>query len=316
MANDFGFGTNTTGFSSTVHDAIQKQVIATLRAGLIALPKGAVVPAVLHAQSGENFTLRMTEYPDLNDSAATAPLTEGVAPTAVKLGIDTLDFTVQQVGAWTKITDIAAFQSPHKLGTIAQDKIARLAAQSIDNLALAALLAHATDVVTGVVLSTTNLLDAKAILKSRNVEPIPGVGYYCITNPLALRGLEGEDGLNGYIDVAAQVKAGDLSAGVVSQYRGITFLTSTRVVADASGLYPAIFVGKDSIAFGDVSTIEYVSWSAAGPGNELAQLSGVGFKGILGGKLLSFKETADGAGTNGAAVPRAYRIEVATGVGS
>src|SRR5450759_4235298 len=127
--NTFGFGTDTTNLSATIHDRISKAVIATLRAGLIALPKGAVVPAVLHAQTGENFVLRMTEYPDLEDSAATTPLTEGVAPAAVKLGVDTLDFTVAQVGAWTSVTDIAAFQSGHGLSQIATDKIARLAAQ-------------------------------------------------------------------------------------------------------------------------------------------------------------------------------------------
>lgn len=318
MSDTFGFGTDTTNFSGTVHDAIQKQVIATLRAGLIALPRGAVVPASLYAQKGENFTLRMTAYPDLEDSAATAPLTEGVAPTAVKLAIDTLDFTVQQVGAWTKVTDIAAFQSPHPLNVIARDKIARLAVQTIDNLALAALLAHTTDLVTGVVLSTKNILDAKAILASNDVETIPGVGYYAITNPLALRGLENEDELNGYIDVTAQVNAGDLTntKGSVFKYRGITFLTSSRVKADASGLYPVMFLGKDSVAFGDVSTISYHSFSNDGPGNELGQLFGVGFKGILGGAVVAMSETTDGDGSTAAAVDRMYTIAVATGIAS
>jgi hypothetical protein len=108
---DFGFTTGMTGFSDTVHTAIQKAVVATLRAGLIALPKGTVVPANLYAQKGENFTLRCTEYPDLEDTAVTNPLTEGVPPAPRKLGISTLDFDVAQVGAWTSVTDIAAFQS-------------------------------------------------------------------------------------------------------------------------------------------------------------------------------------------------------------
>jgi hypothetical protein len=311
----FGFGTDTTNFSATVTDDIQKAVIKTLRAGLIALPKGAVVPATLMSGRGTNFTLRCTAYPDLDDSAATTPLSEGVAPTAVKLGIDTLDYDVAQAGAWTKVTDVAQYMSKDPLSAIARDKIARLAAQTIDNLALAAILAHAVDVATGVVLSTKIILDAKAILASRDVEPIPGVGFYCLTNPLALRGLEGEDDLNGYVDVQASADAGQLTKGAVGQYRGVTFLTSSRLVAVA-GAYPVIFLGKDSIGFGDVSTITYHAWSAAGPGNELQQLAGVGFKGILGGKVLAFAETADGAGTNGAAIDRVYIASVLTGVAS
>jgi hypothetical protein len=70
MPNTFGFGTDTTGFSSTVHDHILKEVVATLRAGLVSLPKGAVVPATIVAQAGENFTLRSTAYPDLVDTGA------------------------------------------------------------------------------------------------------------------------------------------------------------------------------------------------------------------------------------------------------
>jgi N4-gp56 family major capsid protein len=316
MANTFGFGTDTTNFSSTVHDAIQKQVISTLRAGLIALPKGSVVPAVLHSQNGENFTLRSTAFPDLLDEATTAPLSEGVAPTPLKLAIDTVDWTVQQVGAWAKVTDLAAYQSPFGLNPIAAEKIARLAAQTIDNLALAALLAHGVDSNVGGVLSTKMVLDAVAILASRNVQPIPGVGYYALTNPLALRGLSGEASLNGYVQVTSEGASGDLSTGVVSQYRGVSFITSSRIVADGSSRYPVIFIGKESIAFGDISTIQYLSFSGAAPGNELAQYSGVGFKGILGGKVLAFSETTDGAGSTDAAVDRIYTIAVGTGINS
>src|SRR4051812_8579611 len=97
MADTFGFGTDTTGFSSTVRDNIQKKVIATLRAGLIALPKGSVVAADLMSQRGDNFTLRVSAYPDL-DSAASTTLSEGVPPTPLKLAIDTQDYTVASTG--------------------------------------------------------------------------------------------------------------------------------------------------------------------------------------------------------------------------
>src|SRR5437867_9316630 len=110
MPNTFGFGTDTSNFSNTVRTAIKKQVIETLRAGLIALPKGAVVPADVMGGVGDNFTLRATEYPDLVESAVTDPLTEGVPPTPLKLGISTQNFTVAQSGLYTKVTDLAEFQ--------------------------------------------------------------------------------------------------------------------------------------------------------------------------------------------------------------
>lgn len=315
MSNTFGFGTDTGGFSDTVHDHILKEVISTLRAGLVALPKGSVVPATIVSQSGENFVLRSTEYPDLQDGVQ-SDLSEGVAPSALKLGIDTNDWTVTQTGGRTVVTDIAALQSPHDLRTIAADKIARLAASNFDSIARAAIDIGADDLGdTGSPLGTADLLDAVAELQTRNIEPVPGAGYYCLLHPKALRGLTGEDALNGYIDVTASANAGMLTKGAVGQYRGVTFLTSTKFEADSS-VYPVYFMGAASMAAGDVGSLSFHTWSAAGPGNELQQLMGVGYKSIFGAKVLAFSEEADGAGANSAVTERVLRIGVLTGVGS
>jgi hypothetical protein len=156
----FGWQTSTTNFSGTVHSAIQKKVIETLRAGLVALPKGAVIPADLGPMRGETFTLVATEYPDLDTAAVTTPLTEGVPPTVSQLGVSTNSWTAQQFGLVTTITDVAAFQSPHNLEAIAPDKVARAIAQKADALAIAALAAVGVDKeYTGAILTTAALLE-------------------------------------------------------------------------------------------------------------------------------------------------------------
>jgi N4-gp56 family major capsid protein len=313
MPNTFGFGTDTSGFSSTIHDDIQKAVVATLRAGLVSLPKGAVVPATIISQSGTNFTLRSTSYPDLVDTSPTDPLTEGVAPSALKLGIDTMDWTVTQSGARTVVTDIAQLQSPHNLSKVAQEKISRLAAEKIDAIGRAALDAVVTTNDYLDILDSWKVTDWVTMAQAADFEPIPGIGYYCLLHPNALRGLTGEDGLNGYVDVTAHANPANLTKGVVGQYKGMTFLTSSKFT-DTDGVYPVYVMGANSIAAGDISSIEYISWTAAGVGNELQQLMGFGFKGILGAKVLSFSGTADGAGTNAADVVRVLRFGVASGV--
>jgi N4-gp56 family major capsid protein len=313
MPNTFGFGTDTTGFSETVHDDIHKAVVATLRAGLISLPRGAVVPAKIIAQSGANFTLRATSYPDLVDTSPTDPLTEGVAPNPLKLGIDTQDYTVQQTGARTVVTDIAQLQSPHNLRTVAIDKIQRLAAEKIDAIGKAALTALTTTNDYMTTLDSGMVNDWVAMARAANFEPIPGVGFYAVMHPNALAGLTREDGLNGYLDLTAQTNPGNITSGAVGQYKGLTFLTSTKYV-DTAGNYPVFVFGANSIACGDVGSITYHPWEAAGVGNELQQLMGFGFKGILGAEVLSFSGTADGAGTNASAVPRVLRFGVQTGV--
>ena len=243
MTDTFGFGTDTTGFSSTIHDHILKETVATLRAGLVSLPKGAVVPASIVGQRGENFTLRSTAYPDLVDTAFTTPLVEGVAPTALKLGIDTQDWTVTQDGARTVLTDLAMLQSPHDLKRIAGEKIARLAADRFDKYGRTALAALNSTNDYGEPLGTSNLLDMVTAAQAADLEPIPGVGYYAVLHPNALRGLTGESGLNGYVDVMAQANAGMLTKGAVGQYRGVTFLSSSKFTA-TNGVYPVYIISK------------------------------------------------------------------------
>jgi hypothetical protein len=317
MAIDWGIETGTTGFSATVQTLIQRQLIESLRAGLIALPKGSVRPAILTRGSGHDFTLRMLSYPDLDSDVATVPLTEGVPPDALQLGIDSQDFSVQQVGAVTSLTDVAQFQSGDNLPVVAARQIARLAAQTIDNLALALLLAHPTDRAAGVTLSTSLILDAKAGLQSKNAEPVPGVGFYCLLHPNALRGLEGEGGIAGYVDVTSEAANGDLSKGSVSQYRGITFITSTKFGLNGSSEYPCIFLPANAIAFGDVSTVEFLRTSG-GPviGDPLHQSDQYGFKGILGGALISVANSTDGSGSLGADASRIWTTTVTSGVGT
>lgn len=314
MPNTWGFGSDTTGFSGTTHDHILKQVVATLRAGLVSLPKGAVVPAQIIGQRGTNFQMRSTAYPDLAAGTQTAPLTEGVAPAALKLGIDSQDWTVQQDGARTVLTDIAQMQSPHDLKKIAGDKIARLAADTFDGYGRAALAALTTTEDYFASLSTSMLLDMLAAAQAKDLEPIPGAGFYVALHPNALRGLTGESGIAGYIDVSARSDGAALTKGAVGQYRGATFLVSSKFT-DTAGVYPVYIIPANSIAAGDIGTLSFHAFSEAGVGNELQQLSGIGFKVIGGAEVLDFSESADGAGTNATSVPRVLRFGVSTGVG-
>jgi N4-gp56 family major capsid protein len=391
----FGWSTGTTNFSNLTHKAIQDGVIATLRAGLAGLPKGAVVRGLLGPMRGETFTMVFADYPDLVASAVTASLTEGVPPAAKQLGIGTQDIAATQFGLVTSITDVAAFQSPHDLAAIAPEKVARTIADYADGVALTAIAA------TGInreyvnsVLSTTALMDAKAELQQRNIQPTQS-GYYAILHPYALSGLEREASLNGYTDVQAQADAGKLSAGVVSQYRGFTFLPSSKIAGALSGtartgptgafatdiwtlnghglsngvriqfssltgganfstatdyfvvnattntfqlsatrggavrdlqtsdvtastfkseVFPVYLLGKDSMGAGDTSTFEHYIVDTPDAGNPLNQFKSVGSKGIFGAAVLSFPETTDGAGANGAAVPRIYNLSVMSGL--
>ncbi len=314
MANTWGFGTDTGGFSDTIHDDILKAVVSNLRAGLIALPRGAVVPASVVLQSGNNFTLRYTSYPDIDPSAVTNPLTEGIAPSPINLGIirwtslwlrearslrSRISPATSRLTTWSRLQprrssvwqSSGSTTSPWPHSQRSQAPVTRPPIPSRP------------------ITCWTRRRCFRVSTYSRSQE----YEYYYLCHPNALRGLESEADLNTYVDVTAQAKAGDLTRGAVSQYRGITYLTSTKFV-DAADVYPVYFLGKDSMAAGDVGTLSFHFAKSPDTGNELSQLSTAGFKAIFGAKPYTLANRAHGAGTNEAGITRVIRIGVATGV--
>ncbi len=314
MPQVFGYDTQATNMPATVQARVIKEFIQSLRAGLSALPRGAVVPAKVTGQQGKTYALTSVSYPDIAANAITYGLTEGSPPAGTLLGVDVLTWAVEQSGAWAAVSDRAQFQSQNDLFGIATEKIKRLALVAINKVAMDAI--NAVTVVSDVAgpLSTDVLLDVKTILQNRSAEEIPGVGYYCLTSAAALQGLEREAGLNEYRSVVSEAANGDLTAGSVSKYLGFTFVTSP-LWAPALSTDPHVvaFLSKSSLAAGDVGTLSAHFVTGATRGDELAQIMSVGAKFIFGAAALHFANEASAAGVNAADVERIVRITVQNG---
>lgn len=76
--------------------------------------------------------IKFAAIPDL--SVATTPLTEGSAPTAVALSITAVTVDSMQYGNLINITDLAKLKSPFDLVATARERLARNAAETIDQL--------------------------------------------------------------------------------------------------------------------------------------------------------------------------------------
>lgn len=76
--------------------------------------------------------IKFAAVPDL--SVATTPLTEGTPPDAVALSVETVTVDALQYGNVVRITDLARIKSPFELVSTARERLARNAAQTIDQL--------------------------------------------------------------------------------------------------------------------------------------------------------------------------------------
>ena len=121
--------TDSAAIAAAVTFKVQANVLATLRAEL-------VFANAEWAEQGDfdqgTDTLLFTSFADL--SAATTPLTEGTAPTAVALVMSTVTLGTDQYGNVLGITDVAKVKSPQQIVSIGSEKLSRNALELLDTI--------------------------------------------------------------------------------------------------------------------------------------------------------------------------------------
>lgn len=318
--------TATTNFSETVQTLIRKELEEELLPTLPHLRSGFIKATFVR---GTNSTMRFLRVPYATPTTnsgtvtpGTAPwLTEGVAPTALELSIGYEEFTAYQAGQRWSISDVAAMESSIDLPLAAAKVCARDAAETADEY-VGRILAAGTNVlyagagnVARTDVGSTDVLTGSLVrraAKNLAADSVPRFGdgnYHGIIHPAVVFDFEEDDDVGGWLAVGQYSKPDAIESGELGKYAGVIFYESPRARVFAAGgaggvdVYSTFIAGPDAYAFGDwgKTTFHYVGFEAQ-TGNELAQLSSIGWKGFLGAMLV------DEAGA------RYIRIESASGL--
>jgi N4-gp56 family major capsid protein len=318
--------TATTNFAQTVQTLIRKELEEELLPNLPHLREGFIKATFV---KGTNSTMRFLRVPYATPttnggsvSAGTAPwLTEGVAPTALELSIGYEEFTAYQAGQRWSMTDVAAMESGVDLPAAAARVCARDAAETADEY-VGRILAAGTNVLyagsgnTGRTdVGSTDVVNGSLIrraAKNLAADSVPRFGdgnYHAIVHPAVVFDFEEDSDVGGWLAVGQYSQPGAIQSGELGKYAGVIFYESPRARVFAAGgaggvdVYSTFIAGPDAYAFGDWgrTTFHYVGFTAT-TGNELAQLSSLGWKGWLGAMLV------DEAGA------RYIRVESASGL--
>lgn len=301
--------TTTTNFSDLVTDLVRKSLEDELRASLPHLSPGNYVPASLI--KGTNI-IRFPRYPDL--AAQTTPLTEGTAPTAQALTIESETLSVAQYGGVLEWTDLAELDSPHDVVAINAERAARQAAVTMDTI-VRDVLAAGTNVKysNGSARSTVSATITGALVKqmfwflqSINVPTFSDGTYRSIISPEQAYNLEADTATGGWMDVHKYVNNAPLLSNEIGRYAGIRFMVSdsAKVFATAGAggvnVHSAFIFGPDSYAVGDSQALSAYFVPRGGDHSDpIAQKATVGWKVRFGSILV------DQAG------PRYVRLETA-----
>jgi N4-gp56 family major capsid protein len=324
--------TSTSNFSKFVQELIRKELEDELRPTLPHLEGGQINAKFV---KGSNNTMRFLRIPDMSvttnsgtETPGTAPwLTEGTAPTAEALSFGYEEFSAYQAGRRVEITDLALDGNPLDLASVAAEKVALNAKQTIDEY-VGRKLAAGTNVLyagTGNVarldLSGTDVVNGRLLRRAKQSmvgDNIPKFGdgsYHSIVHPDVVFDIEDDTDIGGWIDADRYSGSTKLLSGELGKYAGIRFMESSnaRVFAagagDASDVYSTAILGPEAYAVGDWGTVTSHVVLPGGHGDELAQKMSIGWKGRFGAFVVG-----EGTNASSASSPRYLRIESVSGI--
>lgn len=241
--------TTSDALSAAITFRVQSKVLANLRAQLVfADPQ--------FAEKGERLgrgfdTLMFVSVPDL--AINTTALTEGTAPTARALTMNTVTVDTAQYGDLVDLSDVAKVKSPIDLADIAAERITRQAAESIDKVSRDAIALGGTAVyqsgdTTRAGLATTDLLIAADVMqlyarmKAAKIPPRADGMYLLMVHPFVAHDLRSEavSGTGAWIDVNRYSRPEVIMKGETGSLHGFrvievsnapTFTSTTTVYA-------------------------------------------------------------------------------------
>lgn len=291
--------TSTSNFQTLMQELVLAKATEELRARLVHVMPDQYVPG--RFVKGTN-QIRYARYSDLGANATA--LSEGVAPTEQGLTISSDAFSAVQYGQTLSITDLAQLDSPHDLISVASDRLARQAAETMDIVVRDVITAgtnvkYAGTATSRATVAKTHVITGDLIkrqvaaLKAANVPTFADGTYRCIIHPFHEYDLISDTAVSGWLEANKYVDNTPLLNGEIGKFAGVRFVVSSNAKvwagagATGANVYNAQFFGPDSFTVGDSQTLQaYFTAPGGDHSDPLAQKAIAGWKMRFGAKLL------------------------------
>ena len=314
-------------YSALITELVASQAQENLRNRLVHAMPGNYTSGRFQKGSNE---IRYARYPDLTPLGVADTLTEAGAPAEYDLTVTTESFIPKQYGKVLKISDLAQLDSPHDLISIASERLARAATESMDNiirdvLKLGTNVVYAGDAASRGALgaggndNVTGLTIKKAVarLKAANVPTFADGFYRAIIHPSVEFDLLTDTSANGFLEATKYTKSLDLLNGEIGAYAGVRFMVSPNAAifagagTSSADVYSTFVFGPDAYIVGDSQTLQSYFVAPGGDhGDPIAQIATLGFKMRFGAILRGEGTTGDFDGSNtSTGQPRYLRLE-------
>lgn len=232
-------------------------------------------------------------------AAQTTALTEGSAPADITISTNTYSATLQQYGAFVKISDLLEVTGRSSMMDVATKVLGYNAALTLDTVTLNVILAAwtvlyannktAATIDAGDVITAQQIRRLRRIFQAKDVMPGDDDLYNWIMHPDQIYDLDIDDKVGGTLDVMRRAMGGDQSDGIwtgeITRLAGFRILSSSNIpLTQVNGVtvYQSLAGGPDALLNVDVESMPFSLFvspaSNVNAANPLGQVGTVGWK--------------------------------------
>ena len=232
-------------------------------------------------------------------AAQTVALTEGTAPADITISTNTYTTTLQQWGAYVKISDLLEVTGRSSMMDVATKVLGYNAALTLDPVTLNVILAAWTvlyannktagTIDAGDIITAQQIRRIRKIFQAKDVMPGDDDLYNWIIHPDQAYDLDIDDKVGGTLDVMRRAMGGDQSDGIwtgeLTRLAGFRILSSSNIpttVVNGVTVYQSLAGGPDALLNVDVESMPFSLFVSpatnVNAANPLGQVGTVGWK--------------------------------------
>ena len=240
--------------------------------------------------SNSSKTISFTQYADL--ATATTPLTEGTAPSDTQLSSTAITATIDQLGAYVTLTDLAELTVKHPVTQKTTELLGNQAARSYDRMINSVVVAGTSVVYAGTgnaaradlaatdVVSFTEIKKALALLRNQGAREFADGNFVMVVDPSVELDLMGDTTLQSTVIRNGQGMSGENYKGAVTKFGGVTIVRSNNIptISSTTDVHTSYVFGKDAYAVSDLQSLEMYKEGPGGQSDPLHQTMKMGWK--------------------------------------
>jgi N4-gp56 family major capsid protein len=216
--------------------------------------------------SASSKTISFTQYADL--APATTPLTEGTPPTDQQLSSSAIVATIDQLGAYVTLTDLAELTVKHPVTQKTTELLSVQAARSYDRTINSVVVAGTNVVYPGAIATRANITatsyltfaeirKAVALLRNNGATEFDDGNFVLVVDPSVETDLETDTTFQNTVIRNGLGTSGENYKGTITKFAGVTVVRSNNIptISSTVTVHTSYIFGQNAYAVTDLQSL-------------------------------------------------------------